>query len=490
MAESATVALPQRNESISSLHRDELGESVRHYADNLHRQLQVGFQKHGVSSFGEFREKVALGTIPLSELTRLSTLATTLEKTTKTGEIPFDERTFLDSVGKLVVWWKSPENEENVMILLNKYYGSDADLLEPIDLSYLQKKIDALPQLPAELFVTDKHLSQRILEKINSTDDAQQMFLDTGLLYSFIFNTAVRKLSEDLQLQVEQVVDTRNMGNISFLGYEMSRGTILVDYGDIGDYAGAHMRGGELVFYGSDGSTGFAMTGGKLRGSTAEIRVGEEMSGGTIMLDEVGSNAGRRMKGGELHVNKAHNYLGVEMSGGTIRVKEARNEMGKGMTGGDIFCEKAKHQVGSQMLGGTIYVDLAEDQLGCDMAGGKIVAKIVDDMAGHRMKKGDIYIDEARETAGSAMQGGFLQIKKANRHLGEGMMGGKIVCEEAGEDVGVAMRDGTIEVGTCTYNVGRDSTGGDIYIKDSYETVADFRGATVYFQGEVVEESW
>lgn len=135
------------------------------------------------------------------------------------------------------------------------------------------------------------HEIQEILSQVNKTPDLGILGLFISVLCSH-----VREKEITLDLQNKK---------LKFLGYRLPKGRKLIVHGDLGDYVGIELDGGELIVEGDVGNwAGANMKIGKLivRGN-AGAWVGNNMTNGEIYVEGVISSVGDR-RGGEIFNKK------------------------------------------------------------------------------------------------------------------------------------------------------------------------------------------
>lgn len=119
-----------------------------------------------------------------------------------------------------------------------------------------------------------------------------------------------------------------DLARVDRIGWQMERGTLIVD-GDVGDYAGAGLRGGEVRIRGSARDlTACEMAGGLLEigGSVGDFAAStlpgsmDGMRGGTLIVrGDAGMRFGDRMRrGSALLFGDAGDFLASRMVAGTI----------------------------------------------------------------------------------------------------------------------------------------------------------------------------
>ncbi len=115
-----------------------------------------------------------------------------------------------------------------------------------------------------------------------------------GIYLSALCNSAKE---EKIRLRLYELKRT-----FHFLGYRLPEGKTLELEGDLGDFIGAGLSGGNLIV---EGSTGNWAGAGMMKG---EIRITEH----------TGQNTGEWMRGGEIHVDGRIRGIGKTLFGGRI----------------------------------------------------------------------------------------------------------------------------------------------------------------------------
>ncbi len=399
----SAVMTSSEEASPSYLHRDTLRKPVRHHADNLHRQLQVGFQEHGVSSFGDFQKKATLGMVSSDELRHIASLAGKLDEIITTGEVPFDEEEFLEEITQVWEKWGTMRTENQAYREATEYMKMD------MSVDFLA---DHVSLTPMTVLVQDRDFSQRMLVHLLEASNASVDFADdAGLFHAVVLNTACEDMPKEVLDTLTQEIDCNVLGPLSYLGLNFAGGTLILK-GEAGD------------------------------------DVGWNMSDGRIIAEEVGKHAGECMRGGEIRI-----------------AANATDRLGEEMRGGKIFAFHARDRVGLNMYRGDIDVHEAGDNLGEGMKGGEIIVGSGGDYAGKRMENGTIRINFAGQYAGYHMKDGKLILNEAGDLLGDSMEAGTIEVKIAGYGVGDKSTGGEIWIGQDYNSLGTMRTGGDIYFK-------------------------
>ncbi|MEM2924212.1 MAG: hypothetical protein QXJ68_00795 [Methanocellales archaeon] len=171
---------------------------------------------------------------------------------------------------------------------------------------------------------------------------------DKEFKHSGIFLSLLVNESKDSEIELE--LEDR----INYLGKE-NRKKIAIK-GDVGNYLGYYMQGGEIVVYGSVGD-----------------RAGSCMNGGRIIIKgRAGDWLGESMQSGEIIVEgEAGVGVGFNMAGGRIVIKgNVSHSLGYGMRAGEIIIEgNAGAGAGTNMLGGEVWVKGRVESLGSVKAG-------------------------------------------------------------------------------------------------------------------------
>ncbi len=296
-------------DTVSSLHRDELSEPVKRYADNLSAQLQQAFKDQGVDSYEAFRSLAQQESMPLDTVKKIADLAGKLDEITKTGEMGFDEAAFMRHYDAVVSEWM----EESI----------DIDQYHP---GLLQDKYcRELPLIPLPVLQFDPHFLNRLYKRKASYQE--NTYEDkAGIFISLLYNQSLEDADERNKDLVYQEIDLRNnteAENIDFIGFQHSGGTVRI-FGDIA----------------SLGAVGFQMKAGEIIAQKIEIAGGDEMTGGILRVDEA-QEVGTMMHGGTIYVKQVESFLGISMDGGTIYCDSIGElaSFGYSMKGGSIYIE-------------------------------------------------------------------------------------------------------------------------------------------------------
>jgi len=194
-----------------------------------------------------------------------------------------------------------------------------------------------------------------------------------GLYISAAVNLKIEK-GDEMELKPRFAFDN--------IGYMHSKGTLIIN-GNVGDYAGDHMRGGRLIIKGNaDSYLGYCMKGGRItvEGSAGSYAANRVTRGRVIIQKNAGNGIGAYSKKGcKIIVSgDAGDKAGYDMDGATLTIEgSAGDQLAYSMKRGAVTVEgNAGDYACGYLEGGKVIIEgNAGDNLAYSMRSGTVTVK-------------------------------------------------------------------------------------------------------------------